>query len=41
VPARARWCTFLLGLLAPDSGELRIDGKDTRHAMRIWQDQIG
>ncbi len=32
---------ILLGLLAPGSGELRVDGQDTRHAMRNWQDQIG
>ena len=32
---------ILLGLLTPDSGEVRLDGEDIQHAMRNWQDQIG
>ena len=32
---------ILLGLLTPDSGEVRTDGKDIQHALRNWQDQIG
>ena len=31
----------LLGLLAPDAGEVRVDGKDIRDNLRNWQDQIG
>ena len=31
----------LLGLLTPDSGEVRVDGQDIRRALRNWQDQIG
>jgi len=31
----------LLGLLAPDSGELTLDGVNVRGALRSWQDQIG
>ncbi len=32
---------ILLGLLTPDSGEVRMGGKDIQHALRNWQDQIG
>ena len=32
---------ILLGLLPPDRGEVRVDGKDIQHALRNWQDQIG
>jgi ABC-type multidrug transport system fused ATPase/permease subunit len=32
---------ILLGLLTPDSGEVRVDGQDIQHALRGWQDQIG
>lgn len=32
---------ILLGLLTPDSGELRLDGEDIHYALRNWQDQIG
>ncbi len=32
---------ILLGLLAPDSGEVRVDGEDIQQALRNWQDQIG
>jgi ATP-binding cassette, subfamily B, bacterial PglK len=32
---------ILLGLLAPDTGEVRMDGKDIREDLRNWQDQIG
>lgn len=31
----------LLGLLAAQAGEVCIDGRDIRAAMRSWQDQIG
>jgi len=31
----------LLGLLAPDSGEVRVDGNDIQRSLRTWQDQIG
>ncbi len=31
----------LLGLLTPDSGEVRVDGEDIQRALRNWQDQIG
>jgi ABC-type multidrug transport system fused ATPase/permease subunit len=31
----------LLGLLAPDSGEVRVDGKDVWLNIRNWQRQIG
>lgn len=32
---------ILLGLLTPDTGEVRVDGKDIRGNLRNWQDQIG
>ena len=32
---------ILLGLLTPDSGEVRVDGEDIQQALRNWQDQIG
>jgi ABC-type bacteriocin/lantibiotic exporter with double-glycine peptidase domain len=32
---------ILLGLLTPDSGEVRVDGKDIQANLRNWQDQIG
>jgi ABC-type multidrug transport system fused ATPase/permease subunit len=32
---------ILLGLLTPESGEVRVDGEDIQHALRNWQDQIG
>lgn len=32
---------ILLGLLTPDAGELRVDGKDIQGNLRNWQDQIG
>jgi ATP-binding cassette, subfamily B, bacterial PglK len=32
---------ILLGLLAPDSGEVRVDGKSIQDNLRNWQDQIG
>lgn len=32
---------ILLGLLTPDSGEVRVDGEDVQQALRNWQDQIG
>lgn len=32
---------ILLGLLAPDSGEVAVDGNDIQQHMRAWQDQIG
>jgi len=32
---------IVLGLLAPDAGEVRVDGKDIRANLRGWQDQIG
>jgi ABC-type multidrug transport system fused ATPase/permease subunit len=31
----------LLGLLTPDSGEVRVDGDDIQKFLRGWQDQIG
>ena len=32
---------ILLGLLTPDTGEIRADGKDIQLQLRNWQDQIG
>ncbi len=32
---------IFLGLLAPDSGEVRVDGKGIQDNLRNWQDQIG
>lgn len=32
---------ILLGLLTPDVGEVRTDGKDIQANLRNWQDQIG
>lgn len=32
---------ILLGLLTPDTGEVRVDGKDIQTNLRNWQDQIG
>jgi ABC-type multidrug transport system fused ATPase/permease subunit len=32
---------ILLGLLTPDSGEVRVDGADIQADLRGWQDQIG
>lgn len=32
---------ILLGLLTPDRGEVRVDGKDIKENLRNWQDQIG
>lgn len=32
---------ILLGLLTPDTGEVRVDGKDIQENLRNWQDQIG
>lgn len=32
---------ILLGLLTPDKGEVRVDGKDIQANLRNWQDQIG
>jgi ABC-type multidrug transport system fused ATPase/permease subunit len=32
---------ILLGLLAPDRGEVRVDGNDIQRNLRNWQDQIG
>jgi ATP-binding cassette, subfamily B, bacterial PglK len=32
---------ILLGLLAPDTGEVRVDGNDIQKDLRNWQDQIG
>lgn len=31
----------LLGLLAPDAGEVRVDGENIQGNLRGWQDQIG
>ncbi|HXG69647.1 MAG TPA: ABC transporter ATP-binding protein [Gemmatimonadaceae bacterium] len=31
----------ILGLLVPTSGEVRVDGEDTRRRLRGWQDQVG
>ena len=32
---------ILLGLLTPNTGEVRVDGKDIKTNLRSWQDQIG
>ena len=32
---------ILLGLLIPDTGQVRLDGKDIQENIRNWQDQIG
>ena len=32
---------ILLGLLTPDAGEVRVDGKNIQDNTRNWQDQIG
>lgn len=32
---------ILLGLLTPDSGEVRVDGRDIKANLRGWQNQIG
>lgn len=32
---------ILLGLLTPDEGEVRVDGKNIQENLRNWQDQIG
>lgn len=32
---------ILLGLLTPDKGKVRVDGKDIQENLRNWQDQIG
>jgi ABC-type multidrug transport system fused ATPase/permease subunit len=32
---------ILLGLLAPEIGEVRVDGNDIKANLRNWQDQIG
>ena len=32
---------ILLGLLTPDTGEVRVDGEDIQVKLRNWQDQIG
>jgi ABC-type multidrug transport system fused ATPase/permease subunit len=32
---------ILLGLLTPDTGEVRVDGKGIQANLRNWQDQIG
>ncbi|MFA7239068.1 MAG: ABC transporter ATP-binding protein [Sulfuricellaceae bacterium] len=32
---------IMLGLLTPDSGEVRLDGEDIQQSLRNWQDQIG
>lgn len=32
---------ILLGLLTPDAGEVRVDGRDIQPALRNWQNQIG
>ncbi len=32
---------ILLGLLTPDSGEVRVDGSDIQNNLRNWQNQIG
>ena len=31
----------ILGLLSPDSGDVKVDGKNIQLALRQWQDQIG
>lgn len=32
---------IILGLLTPDAGEVRVDGKNIQENLRNWQDQIG
>lgn len=32
---------IILGLLAPESGEVRVDGNDIQRSLRSWQDQVG
>jgi ABC-type multidrug transport system fused ATPase/permease subunit len=32
---------ILLGLLQPDSGEIRVDGRNVQENLRTWQSQIG
>lgn len=32
---------ILLGLLTPDTGTVRVDGKDIQDNLRNWQDQVG
>lgn len=32
---------ILLGLLTPETGEVKVDGKDIQENLRNWQDQIG
>ena len=32
---------ILLGLLTPNTGEVRVDGKNIQASLRNWQDQIG
>jgi ABC-type multidrug transport system fused ATPase/permease subunit len=32
---------IILGLLAPDAGEVLVDGEDIRKDLRAWQDQMG
>ena len=32
---------ILLGLLSPDAGEVRVDGKEIQTNLRNWQDQVG
>jgi ABC-type multidrug transport system fused ATPase/permease subunit len=32
---------ILLGLLTPNTGEVRVDGKDIQENLRNWQDQVG
>ncbi len=32
---------IVLGLLAPNNGTVRVDGKDIRGSLRNWQDQLG
>lgn len=32
---------ILLGLLTPDAGDVRVDGKNIQENLRNWQDQIG
>lgn len=31
----------ILGLFAPDAGQVKVDGKDIQGKLRAWQDQIG
>lgn len=38
---KSTFVDILLGLFTPDSGEVRVDGKNIEHALRNWQDQIG